>query len=360
MKRIILHVDMDAFFAAIEQREHPDYIGKPLIVGADPKKGNGRGVVSTCSYEARKFGVHSAMPVSQAYKLCPQGIFVPPNGALYSQVSKDIFKLFYEFTDLVEPLSIDEAFLDVTESTKCDFKKGAEIAMLIKKNVAESEGLACSVGVGPNKLIAKMASPLDKPDGLTVIRPGELESFLTSLDVTGLWGVGDKTKKALSGIGVETVGELSKIELPRLIEVFGKSKGAWLYNAARGVDNSVVSERGGREQIGRITTLAADTRDLEAITSKINELALEVHRQIDEREVLFRTVSFFAVTTDLKGQSKSKTLAAPANNVEAIQKTGRELINRFLAGNEQLVRRVGIRVSNFTQPTGQTTLHQFE
>jgi len=360
MNRVILHVDLDAFYAGVEERENPDLKEGAVVVCMFSARGGDSGAVATQNYLARSLGVRSGMSIKQAKKLAPDAVFLPARRGFYKEASERVMKILRGHADIFEQVGIDEAFLDVTESTKCDFKKGAEIAMLIKKNVAESEGLACSVGVGPNKLIAKMASPLDKPDGLTVIRPGELESFLTSLDVTGLWGVGDKTKKALSGIGVETVGELSKIELPRLIEVFGKSKGAWLYNAARGVDNSVVSERGGREQIGRITTLAADTRDLEAITSKINELALEVHRQIDEREVLFRTVSFFAVTTDLKGQSKSKTLAAPANNVEAIQKTGRELINRFLAGNEQLVRRVGIRVSNFTQPTGQTTLHQFE
>ncbi|GBE18934.1 DNA polymerase IV [archaeon BMS3Abin16] len=215
------------------------------------------------------------------------------------------------------------------------------------------------MGVGPNKLIAKMASPLDKPDGLTVIRPGDVEAFLTPLDVTGLWGVGDKTKKALNDLGVETVGELSGVELPRLIELFGRSKGVWLYNSARGVDNSPVSERGEREQIGRITTLVEDTRDLEIISAKISELALEVHKQIMAREILFRTVTLFAVTTDMKGRSKSKTLPAPTSSLEAIQKTGRKLIEKFLSENDLSVRRAGIRVSNFTRPTGQKTLLQF-
>ena len=191
MKRIILHVDMDAFFAAVEQREHPEYFGKPLIVGADPIKGKGRGVVSTCSYEARKFGVHSAMPISQAYKLCPHGIYVPPNGALYSQVSKDIFKLFFEFTDLVEPLSIDEAFLDVSGCIRL-FGSAKQIGKKLKYRIYETLALTASVGIAPNKFLAKIASDLEKPDGLVIVEEDKIQEFLNPLVLNRLWGAGKK------------------------------------------------------------------------------------------------------------------------------------------------------------------------
>ena len=165
-QRHILHVDMDAFFAAVEQREHPEFQGKPVIVGADPKEGKGRGVVSTCSYEARKFGIHSAMPIMHAYKRCPHGIYVPPNGKLYSQVSKDIFKIFYEFTDLIEPLSIDEAFLDIRGSIKL-LGPPKKIGEKLKYRIYQDQALTASVGIASNKFVAKIASDLDKPDGLS-------------------------------------------------------------------------------------------------------------------------------------------------------------------------------------------------
>ena len=359
MDRVILHVDLDAFYASVEEREDPSLKGKAVVVCMFSARGGDSGAVATPNYEARRLGVRSGMSIKQAKKLAPDAVYLPARRGFYKEVSGKVMEILRGHADSFEQVSIDEAFLDVSESGNSDFIRGAEIAGQIKKDVVEAEKLACSVGVGPNKLIAKMASPLDKPDGLSVIRPGDVEVFLTPLDVTGLWGVGGKTKKALNDIGVETVGELSGVELPRLIELFGRSKGVWLYNAARGVDNSPVTERGPREQIGRITTLEKDSRDLEVVASKIDELALEVHVQIMAREILFRTVTLFAVTTDMKGRSKSKTLSAPTSSLEAIQKTGRELIARFLSEKDLPVRRAGIRVSNFTRPTGQKTLHQF-
>lgn len=360
VERIILHVDLDAFYASVEEREDPSISGKAVAVCMFSARGGDSGAIAAANYEARKLGVHSGMSIAKAKKLTPDAVYLSARRGFYKEVSKCVMKILRGYADSFEQVSIDEAFLDISESAGSDFIQGKEIARQIKEEVKDREGLACSVGIGPNKLIAKMASPLEKPDGLTVIRTGEVESFLRPLDVTELWGVGGKTKKAFAGIGVETIGELIGVELPRLIELFGRSKGRWLYNAARGVDEEHVTERREREQIGRITTLAEDTRDIETIASKIDELAEEVWDKIMESGVMFRTVSFVAVTTDLKGHTKSKTLAAPTTNVEMIQKTGTELINRFLVGCELPVRRAGITVSNLTKPTGQKTLHQFE
>ncbi len=357
--RVILHVDLDAFYASVEEREDPSIRKKAVAVCMFSARGGDSGAIAAANYEARKLGVRSGMSIAQAKKMAPDAVYLPARREFYKEVSERIMKILNGYTDSFEQVSIDEAFLDISESAGSDFKRGKEIARQIKEEVKEKEGLACSVGIGPNKLIAKMASALEKPDGLTVIRPEEVESFLRPLNVTELWGVGGKTRKALEEIGVETVGELVGVGLPRLIELFGKSKGRWLYNAARGVDEEPVSDRGEREQIGRITTLEEDTRDIETIASKIDELAEEVCDKIEASGMLFRTVSFVAVTTDMKGHSKSKTLSAPTNSLEAIKKTGRELIIRFLAENDLPVRRAGIRVSNFSWPTGQKTLHQF-
>jgi DNA polymerase IV (DinB-like DNA polymerase) len=360
MGRVILHVDLDAFYASVEEREDPSIRGKAVAVCMFSARGGDSGAIAAANYAARSLGVHSGMAIAQSKKLAPDAVYLPARRKFYKEVSEKVMKIFRGYADSFEQVSIDEAFLDVSESAGIDFNRGKEIARQIKKEVKDKEGLACSVGIGPNKLIAKMASSVEKPDGMTVISPGEVESFLRPLDVTGLWGVGGKTKKGLADIHVETIGGLTGVGLPRLIEIFGKSKGRWLYNAAQGVDEEPVSERGPREQIGRISTLVEDTSDVGQIASKIDELALEVFEQINKRGVLFRTVTLFAVTTDLKGHSKGKTLPAPANSLEAIQNTGRELINRFLAENDLLVRRAGITVSNFSKPTGQKTLHQYE
>ena len=208
MERRIVHVDMDAFFAAIEQRDNPSLKGKPVIIGADPKGGRGRGVVSTCSYEARKFGVRSAMPISEAWRRCPRGIFLPPDFQKYEEASGKIREAFFEFTPDVEQVSIDEAFLDITRSAHL-FGGPTETCRRIKARVRELTGLSCSVGLAPTKMAAKIASDLKKPDGLVEVREASLRAFLAPLDISRLWGLGPKTAALLRGRGVNTVGELA-------------------------------------------------------------------------------------------------------------------------------------------------------
>ena len=268
--RIILHMDMDAFFAAVEQRDHPEYRGKPVIVGADPKGGKGRGVVSTCSYEARKFGVHSAMPVSQAYKLCPQGIYVWPNGKLYQQVSKEIFSLLYEFTDAIEPLSIDEAFMDVTGSIKL-FGDGPEIAAKIKKRIMDEIHLNASVGVAPNKYLAKIASDLEKPDGLVVVHPDKIDEFLAPLDISRLWGAGIKTQATLKKMGIYTIGDLFIYPREILEKKMGKL-GDHFYNLAHGIDTRRVETDEVVKSISNEHTFGHDIIDIKILYKTILQL----------------------------------------------------------------------------------------
>src|SRR6058998_1071421 len=221
MGRTILHVDMDAFYAAIEQRDHPQFRGKPVIVGADPKNGLGRGIVATCSYEARKFGVHSAQPISKAWRLCPQGIYVRPDMAKYARVSERIMSLLMEFSDLVEQVSIDEAFLDVTGSREL-YGSGEEIARKIKSRIYGDQRLTASVGVAGNKFVAKVASDLEKPDGLVIVPPGKEKGFLRPLPVSRLWGVGPKTESSLLKMGIERIGQLAEMNRDSMMRRLGK------------------------------------------------------------------------------------------------------------------------------------------
>ena len=229
---------MDAFYTSVEQRDHPEYLGKPVVVGADPKRGKGRGVVAAASYEARAYGVHSAMPISRAYRLCPHAVFVKGNMTKYVEISRQIMEIFGSFTDLVEPISIDEAFLDVTASTGL-FGEPLSLARRIKDDIRQSADLVASLGVAPNKFLAKVASDLEKPDGLVVVKAGEEQAFLRDLPVERLWGVGPARAEELHNLGIRKVSDITRLTRHELIEQFGVS-GEQLYRLARGIDERPV------------------------------------------------------------------------------------------------------------------------
>ena len=255
--RTIIHVDMDAFYASVEQRDRPDLRGRPVIVGADPR---GRGVVSAASYEARAFGVHSAMPIGRAARLCPTGVFLPVDMAKYAQVSRQIMAILAEFTPLLEPLSIDEAFLDVTASRGL-LGDGERIARAIKQRIRDTVGLTASVGVASNKFVAKVASELRKPDGLVVVPPGEEAAFLAPLPVSRLWGVGRVTASDLDAMGILTIGQLATVPVDHLRARFGGS-GADLRALALGLDDRPVEPFAPPKSMGAEETFEQDHRDL--------------------------------------------------------------------------------------------------
>ena len=221
MERTIFHVDMDAFYAAVEQRDYPEYRDQPVIVGADPKGGRGRGVVAACSYEARKFGIHSALPISRAFRLCPDGVYLRPDLKRYVQVSKKIRAIFRTYTDCVEPLSIDEAFLDISHAAnRSDL--AFEVARSLKDTILKEQRLIASIGIAPNKFVAKIASDIEKPDGLVLVGPSDMQSFLDPLSISRLWGVGPKTETKLVKIGIKPILQLRHYDKIILIERFGK------------------------------------------------------------------------------------------------------------------------------------------
>ena len=284
MFRAIIHLDMDAFYASVEQLDHPEYRDKPVVVGADPKGGAGRGVVAACSYEARRFGIRSALPISRAYRLCPTAIFVRPRIHRYSVMSDRIFAILRQYTDLVEPLSIDEAFLDVTASQRL-FGPAAEIGQRLKDRIRSELGLVASIGLAPNKFLAKVGSDLGKPDGFVVVQPGKEGEFLDPLPISRLWGVGPKTEARLHQMGFQTIGQIAGSRAETLEEILGQG-GRDLWELANGFDERPVEPEQEAKSIGAEHTFSEDTDDRALIRKTILELADRVGRRLRREGVL--------------------------------------------------------------------------
>jgi len=338
---------MDAFFAAVEQRDHPEYRGKPVIVGGNPKS---RGVVSTCSYEARRYGIHSAMSSAKALKLCPHAIFVNGNYAAYKEVSDTIRKIFYEFTDLVEPLSIDEAFLDVTRNKK-NATSATFLAREIKKRILSATGLTASAGVSFNKFLAKVASDFEKPDGLTVITPAQADQFIDNLPIRKFYGVGKVTEQRMLNFGIKTGRDLKILSKDQLRIMFGKV-GDYYFDIAHCLDNRpVIAQRGAASSIGNEITFPEDVLDKSELLYYLKRLAERVAMRINKSRQSGYTLTLKLKFFDFKRISRSITVSEPINNENTIMKYIPDLLDKTDAGKIK-VRLVGITVSNFrTAPT---------
>jgi DNA polymerase-4 len=342
--RVILHVDLDAFFAAVEQRDHPELRGKPVIVGGGGP--NQRGVVSTASYEARVFGVHSAMPLRTAGRLCPHGIYLPVDGAKYSAVSKDVMAVLRQFTPAVEPISIDEAFLDVTGSQAL-FGSGEEIGRQVKAAVHEAVDLTISVGVATTKLVAKIASDLRKPDGLVVVAPGTEAEVLAPLEIRRLGGVGEKSAVALREYGVRTIGDLANLPEDLLVRRFGKH-GASLVERARGEDADPVGDRDPAKSIGHEHTFDVDTSDREVIERTILGMADGVAERLRDAGVRATTVTVKIRDTTFRTITRQKTLPEATDLTEPIFRAALELARREIRGMR--IRLIGVTASGLGDP----------
>jgi len=351
--RFIFHLDMDHFYTAVEQRERPEIRGKPVIVGADPRDGKGRGVVSTSNYEARKAGVRSGMPISRAWKLCPEAVYLPPNFPLYIRVSNEIMQIAREYADKFEQWGIDEAFLDVSSKVK-DFVEAETLARKVKQEILEKEHLTCSIGVGPNKLVAKVASDFQKPDGLTVVRDEEVEVFLSPLPVRKLLWVGRKTEAKLKALGVNTIGDLARYDTSTLTSMFGVM-GWQLHLSARGIDESEVEERVGVKSISHETTFQEDTADSSVVLRALEELCADVQKETEEQQMLFKTVTLKIRYQNFETHTKSKTLPFLTNRLYDLQKTEKDLLSTYWR-KDRKVRLIGVRVSSLISREKQRTL----
>jgi DNA polymerase IV len=339
--RTILHVDLDAFFAAVEQRDRPELRGLPVIVGGGGP--NQRGVVSTASYEARKFGVHSAMPLRTAGRLCPHGVFLPVDGRRYAQASREVMAILRRFTPQVQPISIDEAFLDVTGS-RALFGDGEEIGRLIKGAVHDEVGLTISVGVAATKLVAKIASDLRKPDGLVVVGPGDEAAFLAPLPISRLWGVGEKTATALLDYGVQTIGDLASLPPDVLVRRFGKH-GASLVERARGIDADPVATGDPAKSIGHEHTFGVDTADREVIERTLLGMADGVAWRLRSAGLKAGTVTLKLRDSSFTTITRQTGLEVPADLTEPLYEAALGLLRKELHG--QRIRLVGVTASNF-------------
>jgi DNA polymerase IV len=337
--RTILHVDLDAFFASVEQRDRPELRGKPVIVGGDPR---GRGVVSAASYEARAFGVHSAMSLNEAVRRCPDGVFLPVDGRRYQLASRDVMAVLRRFTPQVEPISIDEAFLDVTGSRQL-FGDGETIARSIKDAVRDEVGLTVSVGVASTKLVAKIASDLRKPDGLVVVPPGDEGAFLAPLPISRLWGVGEKTAVVLADYGVRTIGDLASLAPDVVIRRFGKHGGS-LVDRARGLDPDPVHTGDPAKSVGHEHTFDHDTRDPELIERTLLGMADGVAGRLRSAGVRASTVAVKIRDSSFRTITRQRTLPEPTDMTEPIFHAALELARPEVRGIR--VRLLGVTASN--------------
>jgi len=350
--RIVIHVDMDSFFASVEVRERPELKGLPVVVGSDPKGGSGRGVVSTCSYEARKYGIHSAMPISQAYKLCPNATFVPVNMKLYAQVSTNLMEILKGFAEKFQQVSVDEAYLIPGPGIE-NYEEAALIALRIKDEVKRQERITCSVGVGPNKLISKIASGYQKPDGITIVRPEDVRDFLYPLNVSKIPGIGEKTTETLKTMGINKVEELANCDIQRLSENFG-NMGLRMKQVANGLDFEELKERGGVKSISRHGTFEVDTDDPVKVLESLSRLAESVHCALMKHHFLFKTVTLTVRYEDFSTFTRSKTIQIWTSDIFVIKRTVIQLLSEFLG--RQKIRLVGVGVTKLREIDDRQTL----
>jgi DNA polymerase IV (DinB-like DNA polymerase) len=344
---------MDYFFAAVEEREHPEIIGKPVIVGADPKEGTGRGVVSTCNYIARKYGVKSGIPIVRAWKLCPNAVYLPVNYALYKKVSEQIMTTLIGYADKFEQWGLDEAFLDVT-SRVSDFVNAQSYAGKIKNEIYENERLTCSIGIGHNKLIAKIASDFKKPDGLTVVKVEDAKSFLAPLGIRKLLWVGKKTETKLKNLGIQTIGDLANYSSSILTEKFGVN-GVQLYLMAQGIDNSEFQEKWERKSLSREITFEEDTSDSEFIFESLDAISEDLYQELKAINLTFKTITVKLRYENFETHTHCKTLTFFTDRLTDIKKNARNLLQDYLK-TKRKTRLIGVKLSNLFSIERQTKL----
>lgn len=343
--RIILHLDMDSFYASVEMQAHPELRQKPVVIGADPKQGRGRGVVSTCSYEARAFGIRSAMPVSQAFVLCPHAVFLPPDFRLYSRISAEVMAVIRSSGFRFQQVSIDEAYLDV--SPLGSYPDAAAFAGKVMDTIAGKLGLTCSVGIGQSKLVAKIASDFKKPAGLTVVEPAGTEDFLAPLPVRKIPGIGKKAELALLELGIRTIGDLAAYDIRKLVAEFGRGA-AVLHDTALGIDGSEVEERTDTGSISREMTFDEDTADPDLLIKTLDILAAEVYAGLVAEDLRFRTLTVKVRYQGFITRTRARSLSHCTRKKEVLMDCARSLLREMM--DDKKVRLLGIRLSSLEKP----------
>lgn len=360
--RIIIHVDFDYFFAQCEELRRPELQSKPLVVCVFSGRTEDSGVVSTANYVARRYGVKSGIPIRIAKsKLAdvPDAAFLPLDAAYYSQISKSAMAVISPYTDRFELVGIDECYLDVSGKA-ASFGAAADFAHKIKNDVKVQTRLTCSIGVAPNKMLAKMASDMQKPDGLTVIGPTRVAESIAGMDATKIPGIGPKTGERLQELGIRTIGDLSAFDLFRLIEEFGKKTATYMHNAARGIDEEPVVESGEKQQIMRITTLKSDATSSAEMQEDLHELCQSVLQAATSKKLSFKTVGILLILDNLDNITRSRSLKVHSNSFEPLRQAARSVLDEAMnAAGPIKVRRLGVRLSDLQSSEGQNTMFDF-
>src|SRR3989344_3538861 len=333
MQRVIMHIDLDQFYAALEEIRTPSLKGKPVVVCVYSGRTSDSGAVSTANYTARKLGIRAGIPISHAKNLAEKSgqevIFLPVDMDYYRDISERIMEILENHADILEQASIDEAYLDVTEKTKGSYNAAENMASKIKEEIREKENLTCSIGIAPNKLVAKIASDYNKPDGLTIIMPDEVEKFLSSLPLRKLHGIGPKTIEALESIEISTVAELAECDVQKLIPLFGGNKARLLIDKSKGIDYSSVEEKE-TKQISRMLTLKNDTNTIEDFIPIIEYLTQELKKKLEKKKASFKTISIIAIDTTLDMQTRSRTLESTTTSISLIKEVSTMLTKEIL------------------------------
>lgn len=361
-QRVILHIDFDYFYAQCEELRNPALKSKPVAVCVFSDRGGDSGAIATANYVARKYGVKSGMPIKFAKKKLEQvhdAVFLPTDFDYYSDISQRVMETIKQYADIFEYVGKDEAYIDVSKRCEGDFKSAGHIAQQLKNAVRDSVRMTCTVGVSSNKLVAKIASDFKKPDGLTVVPPEKIESFLDPLPIRSIPGIGKKTEEKFLKMGLQTISELKKLDVFSLNSQFGRKIGTYIYNAARGIDEEPVSQRGEATQYSRITTLKQDSIEYDFLVKDLDRLCEDVHDAITKDGMLFKSVGIQFVQADLSNKTRSRTLKNSTSSLEELKKTAFQLLRESLEDQKMPVRRIGVKVYELSEVSGQDSITRY-
>lgn len=362
MERIVFHIDFDYFYAQCEEVRNPELKIKPVCVCVFSDRGQDSGAIATANYIARKYGVKSGIPISFAKKRLEQrndAVFLPVDFEYYSEITKKAMEIMKENTDIFEYVGRDEAYLDVTKRVEGDFKKASHLAQQIKNNIRQKLKLSCSIGVSSNKLVSKIASDYQKPDGLTIVEPDKIEKFLESLNIRVIPGIGKKTEQRFNEMNLQIIKDLNKIDVFTLNKEFGRKNGSYIYNAIRGINDDPVKEKEESTQYSKITTLKKDSKDYEFLLQNLQELCKQVHDVIEKNNKMFKSIGIHFVQSDLTNKSKSKILRNSTNNLEELEKNAEQLLLEALDNQTMTIRRLGVKVADLTEVKGQSDITNY-
>lgn len=360
--RVVFHIDFDYFYAQCEELRNPELRTKPVAVCVFSDRGGDSGAIATANYVARKYGIKSGMPIKFAKKKVenvPEAAFLPTDFDYYSEVSDKTMSVIREYADIFEYVGRDEAYLDVTKRTGGNFANGTHLAQQLKNAIRASTKLSSTIGISSNKLVSKIASGFKKPDGLTLVEPDKIESFLGPLPISVIPGIGKKTEEKFHEMGLGTIAQLKSLDVFSLNGIFGRKIGTYIYNAARGIDEEPVSLRQDPVQYSRITTLKQDSADFDFLSQDLDKLCEDVHDAIIKDNLVFRSVGIQFVQSDLSNKTKSKTLKNSTSSLVELKKTALQLLRESLADQKLPVRRLGVKVSDLSQVTGQVDITHY-